>query len=77
MPTSFVWEITMDIAGLSGVALLFALVCAKWSMDLGFSQTRQLLWGIGGLFCGPIVALILYTRLIYRARETGAAGGQW
>ncbi len=67
----------MDIAGLSGVALLFALVCAKWALELGFSQTRQLLWGIAGLIFGPIAALILYIRLINQAREAGAAGGQW
>ena len=68
----------MDVAGLGGmVAFLFALICAKWSMELGYRQSSQLLWGIGGLFFGPIMALNLYIRLLYQARKTGAAAGRW
>jgi hypothetical protein len=50
--------------------LLGAIVAAKWAMDLGFSQFRQLLWGIAGLLLAPLVLLILYIRLISQAPES-------
>jgi hypothetical protein len=31
---------------LAGLALVSAITSAKWAMDLGFSQFRQVLWGI-------------------------------
>lgn len=50
---------------------VFALTCgiisAKWALELGFNQFRQLLWGIGGVILGPIMLLILYVRLIYKS----------
>ena len=46
------------------VHLIAAIVCAKWAMDLGFCQFRQLLWGIAGLLVPPLVLIILYVRLI-------------
>jgi hypothetical protein len=46
------------------LALVSAILSAKWAMELGFSQFRQLLWGIAGLFLGPLVLLILYVRLL-------------
>jgi hypothetical protein len=51
-----------------------AIISAKWSADLGFSQFRQLLWGIGGLLFGPLVLLILYLRLL---REAKPSAKQW
>jgi hypothetical protein len=52
---------------LGGLALMCAVICAKWAMELGFSQLGQVLWGIAGLFAGPLVLLILYVRLLYVA----------
>ena len=46
-----------------------AIVCAKWAMELGFSQPRQLLWGIAGFAFAPLILLILYNRLIRRKIE--------
>jgi hypothetical protein len=54
---------------LVGLALLSAIVSARWAMELGFSQLGQLLWGLGGLFAGPLVLLILYVRLLGAAPE--------
>ncbi len=47
------------------------IIAMKWAMDLGFSQFRQLLWGILALFFAPLVLLILYVRLI--SHSTGSA----
>jgi len=55
------------------INLLAAIVCAKWAMDLGFSQFRQLLWGIAGFVAPPLILLILYVRLI-RQRTEAARG---
>jgi hypothetical protein len=51
------------------VHLIAAIICAKWAMDLGFSQLGQLLWGIAGLVAGPLIMLILYVRLIRQKTE--------
>jgi hypothetical protein len=40
-------------------------------MDLGYSQSRQLLFGIGGMIFGPLMLLVLYVRLIYLAKAEG------
>lgn len=53
-----------------------AIICAKWALELGFSQLSQILWLIGGLIFGPIALLILYLRLIRKAKKEGQAGGK-
>lgn len=55
--------------------LSIAIICAKWALELGFNQFRQLLILIGGLFFGPLVLLILYIRLIYVAKAESQPGG--
>jgi hypothetical protein len=45
---------------IGGFALASAIICARWAMELGYSQFRQLLWGVAG----PLVMLILYVRLL-------------
>ena len=57
----------VDYASVGYVHVICAIICAKWAMDLGFSQTRQLLWGIAGLFLAPLILLILYARLIRKS----------
>ena len=54
----------IDYASVGYVHLIAAIICAKWAMELGFNQVRQLLWGIGGLIAAPLVLLILYVRLL-------------
>lgn len=54
----------VDFASIGYVNLIAAIIAAKWAMDLGFSQFRQLLWAIAGFFAAPVVLLILYVRLI-------------
>jgi hypothetical protein len=49
------------------VHLIVAIICAKWAMELGFSQFRQLLWGIAGFFAAPLILLVLYVRLIRKS----------
>jgi hypothetical protein len=51
------------------VAVTCAIVCARWAMDLGFSQVRQVLWGIFGLVAGPLAMLCLYVRLVRAAPD--------
>jgi hypothetical protein len=56
--------------------LACAVICAKWALDLGFSQFRQILFLIGGLLLGPIMLLILYVFLVNQARNEGRTGGK-
>jgi hypothetical protein len=53
-----------------------AVICGKWALDLGFSQSRQILFVIAGLILGPLVLLELYVRLIRKARDEGSPGGK-
>ena len=53
-----------------------AIICAKWALDLGYSQLRQILFLVGGLILGPVMLLILYVRLINKAKKEGATGGK-
>ena len=53
-----------------------ALICAKWALDLGFSQFRQILFLIGGLILGPLMLLILYIYLINKAKKEGQPGAK-
>jgi hypothetical protein len=53
-----------------------AVICAKWALDLGLSQIRQVLFLIGGLLFGPIMLLILYVFLINKAKKEGGPGGK-
>jgi hypothetical protein len=54
----------VSYVSLGYVHLIAAIICAKWAMDLGFSQFRQLLWGIAGFVAAPLILLILYVRLV-------------
>ncbi len=54
-----------------------AVISAKWAMDLGYSQSRQILFGIGGLISGPLMLLILYILLLYQAKAEGKPGAKW
>jgi hypothetical protein len=56
-----------EFASIGYVHLIAAIICAKWAMDLGFSQFRQLLWAIAGLVAAPLILLILYVRLIRKS----------
>ena len=57
------------------VNLSCAVICAKWALDLGCSQIRQLIFLTGGIFLGPIMLLILYVRLVRKTKKEGGAGG--
>ncbi len=48
-----------EFASIGYVHLIAAIICAKWSMDLGYSQFRQLLWATAGLVAAPLILLIL------------------
>ena len=54
----------IDFASVGYVHLIAAIICAKWAMDLGFSQLSQLLWGVAGFVAAPLILIILYARLI-------------
>ena len=50
-----------------GLSLLCGVVSAKWALELGYNQPRQLIWGLGGLVLGPLIPLFLYIRLLYKS----------
>ena len=62
---------TNTMVGYGGYAFACAIISARWAMDLGYSQFRQIIFGVGGLFLGPLMLLILYVRLLYKAKEEG------
>ena len=66
-----------DYVKLGGIGLLTAIICGKWAMELGYRQSRQLLWMIAGLMIPPLALLMLYVRQIRRFREQGKAGGRF
>jgi len=49
---------------IAGINIVCAIISAKWAMELGYSQGRQLLFLIGGLILGPIMLLLLYIYLL-------------
>ena len=51
--------------------ILCAIIAAKWAFDLGVSQLRQVLFGLAGLFFGPLALLALYVFLLYQAKKEG------
>ena len=54
---------------------LTAIIAAKWAMELGFGQVRQLLWAIAAFVLPPLVLLALYVRLLrQRARDRRRVG---
>jgi hypothetical protein len=52
-----------------------AIICAKWALDLGYSQTKQNLFLIGGFILGPLMLALLYVRLVNKAKKDMATGG--
>ena len=52
-------------------AFACAVISAKWAMELGVSQFRQIVLGIGGFIFGPLMLLVLYVRLLYQAKAEG------
>lgn len=52
------------------------VISAKWALELGFSQVRQIIFLIGGLILGPLMLLVLYVFLINKAKKEGQPGGK-
>ncbi len=67
----------VDYVTFGGIGLLTAIICGKWAMELGFRQSRQLLWMIAGFVIPPLGLLALYVRQIRQFRQEGKAGGRW
>jgi hypothetical protein len=57
--------------------IICALVCAKWALDLNFTQVRQILWLLTGILLGPVTLLVLYVYLVKKASEKGQPGAKW
>ncbi len=51
-------------AGYIPFVTLCAILSMRWSMELGYGQLAQFIWGIGGFLLGPVVPLILYLRIV-------------
>jgi len=56
--------------------LACAVICAKWALDLGFTQIRQMIFLVGGLLFGPLVLLVLYVLLVNKAKDAGVRAGK-
>jgi hypothetical protein len=59
--------VPINYVSIGYVHLIVAIICAKWAMELDFSQFRQLLWGIAGFIAAPLTLVILYVRLIRKS----------
>ncbi len=59
--------------GYGWIGIIAAIIAAKWAMELGFSQARQLLWAIAGFVLPPLALLALYVRLLRQADRRHAA----
>ncbi len=57
--------------------VLCGIIAAKWAMELGFSQVRQVLFGLGGLLFGPLTLLVLYVYALNAAKQEGKPGAKW
>jgi hypothetical protein len=66
----------VDYVTYGWVGVITAIISGKWAMELGFRQSRQLLWMIAGLVIPPLVLLALYVRQIRQLRREGKAGGR-
>jgi len=53
-----------------------AIVSAKWALELGVNQVRQILFLLAGLLFGPLTLLVLYVYLMENAKKRGWAGGR-
>jgi len=56
--------------------IVCALICAKWALDLGYNQARQILFLIAGILFGPLTLLVLYVYLIKKAEKEGQPGAK-
>jgi len=59
------------------VVLTCAILAAEWASDLGFRQSRQVLWGLAGLALGPLALFLLYVRFVRKYQAAGLPGGRW
>lgn len=57
--------------------VLCAIIAAKWAMDLGVSQVRQVLFGVGGLLFGPLMLLVLYVFSLNEAKKQDKPSAKW
>jgi hypothetical protein len=59
------------------IGVIAAIICGKWALELGFAQTRQLLWMIVGFLIPPLALLALYVRHTRLAQTQHKPGGRW
>jgi hypothetical protein len=67
---------SIDYVTYGWVGVITAIICGKWAMELGFRQSRQLLWMIAGFLVPPITLLALYARLVRQLQKENKAGGR-
>ncbi len=60
-----------------GVLFLFGITAAKWTLDLGHSQFRQILAFIAGFLFGPLMLANLYLHLVRAKTKQHEAGSQY
>jgi hypothetical protein len=59
------------------IGTITAIIAAKWAMELGARQWRQLLWMVASVLVPPLVLLALYVRLVRQSKAEGKPGGRW
>ena len=59
------------------IGVITAIIAAKWAMELGFRQTRQLLWAVAGFLVPPVALLALYVRSVRQCAKDGKPAAAW
>lgn len=59
------------------IGLTSGIICAKWAMELGYSQFTQLILLVAGCCFGPLVLACLYVRLLNQRKAKSESGTQF
>ena len=60
----------------SSFLFLCAVISAKWGLELGVSQFRQVVLFIAAFLFGPLLLIIQYIYLVYMYKEQNRSGHQ-
>ena len=57
--------------------VICAVICARWALELGYSQLRQMLILGAGLLLGPLALVHMYILLVIEAKKRDQRGADW
>ena len=67
----------VDYVTYGWIGVITAIIAGKWAMELGFRQSRQVLWMIAGFVIPPLTLLALYVRLVRQCAKEGKPAAAW